>query len=220
MEYSSHIAYTLADPDAFKGRHIIIVGAGDAAIENAIALCEHNTVSLINRGGEFARAKEANSKLILNAIQSGKIRCYYNATVAVPCNHLIACLGCVLPRKFLESIGIQFPNAEPTSVPAVNARYESNVPGLFILGALIGYPLIKQAINQGYEVIEHIRGVPVEPADQPLLEERFAGIPGGFKENYERVVTHLPLFKDLSSPQMREMLIDSTLHAKSAGDVV
>lgn len=236
-EDSPHIAYTLADPDAFKGRHIIVVGAGDAAIENALALSEHNTVSLINRGGEFARAKEANSKLILNAIQSGKIRCYYNATVArvesdttfvntpdgevsVPCNHLIARLGCVLPRKFLESIGIQFPNAEPTSVPAVNARYESNVSGLFILGALIGYPLIKQAINQGYEVIEHIRGVPVEPADQPLLEERFAAIPGGFKENFEKVTNNLPLFKDLSSPQMREMLIDSTLHSMITGDEV
>jgi thioredoxin reductase/CRP-like cAMP-binding protein/Fe-S-cluster-containing hydrogenase component 2 len=236
-EDSSHIAYTLADPDVFEGRNIIVVGAGDAAIENALALSEHNTVSLINRGGEFARAKEANSKLILNAIQAGKIRCYYNATVArvekevttvntpegevaVKCDHVIARLGCILPRKFLESIGIEFPNADPTSVPAVNSRYESNVPGLFILGALIGYPLIKQAINQGYEVIEHIRGVEVEPADQPLLEERFSRIPGGFAENLSKVSTNLPLFKDLSSPQLREMIIDSTLHSMIKGDVV
>ena len=236
-EDSSHIAYTLADPDAFKERNIIVVGAGDAAIENALALSEHNTVSLINRGGEFARAKEANSKLILNAVQAGKIRCYYNATVAqvekevttistpegevtVKCDHLIARLGCILPRKFLESIGIEFPNAEPTSVPAVSGRYESNVPSLFILGALIGYPLIKQAINQGYEVIEHIRGVEVEPADQPLLEERFAGIVGGFAGNFSKVSGNLPLFKDLSSPQLREMIIDSTFHSLNKTDVV
>ena len=236
-EDSSHIAYTLADPDAFKERNIIVVGAGDAAIENALALSEHNTVSLINRGGEFARAKEANSKLILNAVQAGKIRCYYNATVAqvekevttistpegevtVKCDHLIARLGCILPRKFLESIGIEFPNAEPTSVPAVSGRYESNVPSLFILGALIGYPLIKQAINQGYEVIEHIRGVEVEPADQPLLEERFAGIVGGFAGNFSKVSGNLPLFKDLSSPQLREMIIDSTFHSLNKIDVV
>ena len=236
-EDSPHIAYTLADPDAFKERNIIVVGAGDAAIENALALSEHNTVSLINRGGEFARAKEANSKLILNAVQAGKIRCYYNATVAqvekevttistpegevtVKCDHLIARLGCILPRKFLESIGIEFPNAEPTSVPAVSGRYESNVPSLFILGALIGYPLIKQAINQGYEVIEHIRGVEVEPADQPLLEERFAGIVGGFAGNFAKVSGNLPLFKDLSSPQLREMIIDSTFHSLNKTDVV
>ena len=236
-EDSSHIAYTLADPDAFKERNIIVVGAGDAAIENALALSEHNTVSLINRGGEFARAKEANSKLILNAVQAGKIRCYYNATVAqvekevttistpegevtVKCDHLIARLGCILPRKFLESIGVEFPNAEPTSVPAVSGRYESNVPSLFILGALIGYPLIKQAINQGYEVIEHIRGAEVEPADQPLLEERFAGIVGGFAGNFAKVSGNLPLFKDLSSPQLREMIIDSTFHSLNKTDVV
>lgn len=236
-EESSHVAYTLADPDEFKQRHIIVVGAGDAAIENALALSVNNTVSLINRGGEFARAKEANSKLILSAVQAGKIQCYYNATVAridpdkttvntpdgevaIPCEHIIARLGCVLPRKFLESIGIEFPSEEATAVPAVSGRYESNVPGLFILGALIGYPLIKQAINQGYEVIEHIRGVAVEPADQPLLEERFENIPGGFKENFSKVSQGLPLFKDLSSPQLREMIIDSTLHAKNAGEVV
>ena len=33
-----HVAYTLSDPDAFKGKHILVIGAGDAAIENALAL--------------------------------------------------------------------------------------------------------------------------------------------------------------------------------------
>jgi Fe-S-cluster-containing hydrogenase component 2/CRP-like cAMP-binding protein len=102
----------------------------------------------------------------------------------------------------------------------VNAHYESNVPGIYLLGAIIGYPLIKQAINQGYEVIEHIRGAVVEPADQPLLEERFAGLPGGFAANYERIKSQLPLFKELSSPQLREMVIDSTVHLKSRGELV
>jgi len=236
-EDGGRVAYTLSDPDAFNGKHILVVGAGDAAIENALALGENNTVSLINRGGEFARAKEANSKLILGAIQSGRIRCFYNATIArlesgvsfintpegevtVQCDHLIARLGCVLPRKFLESVGVEFPNAEPTAVPVVNSRYESNVPGLYILGALIGYPLIKQAINQGYEVIEHIRGAEVEPADQPLLEERFDKITAGFRSTFSKIADNLPLFKDLSSPQMREMVIDSNVHQVDVGRIV
>jgi len=232
-----HIAYTLADPAAFKGRNIIIVGAGDAAIENAVALSQHNQVSLVNRGGEFARAKDANFRLILNAISSGAVRCFYNSTVAriesattyldtpdgevaVACDHIIARLGGIPPRKFLESIGIQFPSAEPSAVPVVSDRYESNVSGLFIIGALIGYPLIKQAINQGHEVIEHLRGQPVEPADQPLLEERFQHLPGGFAENSSKIPANLPLFKDLSSPQLREMLIDSNLHLKQTQEIV
>lgn len=236
-EQSEHVAYTLSDPDAFSNRHIIVVGAGDAAIENALALSENNSVTLVNRGGEFARAKDANSRLILSAIQSGAVRCLYNATVArvekevtyvntpegevsVPCDHLIARLGCVLPRGFLDAIGIQFSSAEPTAIPLVNHRYESNIPKMYILGALIGYPLIKQAINQGYEVIEHIRGEAVEPADQPLLEERFADIPGGFNEHFSKISSNLPLFRDLSAPQLREMVIDSTVHLKNSGDVL
>jgi thioredoxin reductase len=35
-----HVAYSLSDPDAFEGKHIMVVGAGDAAIENALALCD------------------------------------------------------------------------------------------------------------------------------------------------------------------------------------
>lgn len=232
-----HVAYTLADPGAFNGRNIIVVGAGDAAIENALALMESNTVFLVNRGGEFARAKDANVKRVQNAIQSGALRCFFNATLAriesqvtyvntpegevsVACDHIIARLGCVLPRKFIESMGIQFPNSEPTAVPVVTEKYESNVPGLFIVGALIGYPLIKQAINQGYEVVEHIRGNAIQPADQPLLEERFAHLPGAWAENFPKITKNVPLFADLSSPQLREMLIDSSIHLFQPGGVV
>lgn len=236
-EELSHVSYSLMDAAAFQARHIAVIGAGDAAIENALALSKQNTVYLVNRGAEFARAKDANVRQILNAISSGTIRCFYNTTVAriepttmylntpegevsVPCDHIIARLGGIPPRKFIESIGIEFPNAEPTAVPVVSERYESNVPNLYILGALIGYPLIKQAINQGFEVIEHLRGNPVQPADQELLEERFANVIGGFSENFPKIRANLPLFRDLSAPQFREMVIESTLRTFDAGEMV
>ena len=43
------IQYTLDDPDEYKNETIAVVGAGDAAIENAIALANHNKVFIINR---------------------------------------------------------------------------------------------------------------------------------------------------------------------------
>lgn len=232
-----HVAYTLADAGAFSGRNIIVVGAGDAAIENALALSVSNTVWIVNRGGEFARAKDANARNVNQAIASGRIRCLFNATisrieptvtyvdtpegeVSVVCDHVIARLGGVPPRAFLESIGIKFPSSDPTAVPVVSAQYESNVAGLFLLGALIGYPLIKQAINQGYEVIEFLRGEPVQPADQALLEERFERLPGGYDANFPLVCEHLPLFFGLSDPQRREMLIESSLHLAQEGEVL
>jgi hypothetical protein len=63
-------------------------------------------------------------------------------------------------------------------VPAISAKYESNVKGLYIVGALGGYPLIKQAMNQGYEVVEYILGNKVEPADEPLLQGQVPQPPG------------------------------------------
>jgi hypothetical protein len=42
---------------------------------------------------------------------------------------------------------------------------------MYVIGALGGYPLIKQAMNQGYEVVEYIVGNDVKPADHGLLED-------------------------------------------------
>jgi len=236
-EEMAHVAYTLSDPEAFENMDIIVVGAGDAAIENALALMEKNRVSIVNRGDEFARAKDANNSLICKAIDAGKIRCFYNAEmariekeisyvktpegeVAVKCGHIIARIGAILPRKFLESCGIAFPNKDANSVPSVNDRFESNVPGLFVLGALIGYPLIKQAINQGHEVIQHIIGQPVEPADQVLLLEKLEGLPGSVQSNLAMIREALPIFKDLTEPQFRELIIESKIHHTKSEEIV
>ncbi len=53
----------------------------------------------------------------------------------------------------VESFGIVFPNNDPAAVPQLSPTYESNVKGIYVVGALGGYPLIKQAMNQGYEVV-------------------------------------------------------------------
>lgn len=232
-----HVVYTLADPDAFQGMSILVVGAGDSAIENALALSVQNAVSLVNRSAEFPRAKDANRAKILHAIKSGKIRCFYDATVTrvdkeetvistssgdvtVRCNHVIIRVGSILPRKFVEGCGIVFPSAEVTAVPVVSERYESNVKGLYIVGALIGYPLIKQAINQGFEVIEHILGNSVEPADQVLLQEVLEKFPGSVNDILTAIHHTLTFFKDLSQPQFREMIADSKLHLVEEGDLI
>ena len=232
-----HVAYTLSDPDAFKGIAIAVVGAGDAAIENAIALSANNQVMLINRGAEFARAKEANVSLIQKAISTGKIKCFYDTTISevsegsivldtpdgdqtVKCDHIICRLGCIMPRKFLDSCGIAFTSEEPTAPPSVNEFYESSVPGLYVLGALIGYPLIKQAINQGYEVVQHLVGQPVPPADQVLIEEKLKNLEGDANKNLEMIRANLSLFAELSVPQFRELITESTVHTPDKGDVI
>ena len=243
------VQYQLDDPDEYHDEIIVIVGAGDAAIENALALAVNNTVIILNRRDEFSRAKDGNLKGIMRGIESGQLECIYNASpkqvealpdgdasghrlrfivktkegeTEVLCDRIVARLGALPPRKFVEACGIEFPNDDPAAVPAVSPRYESNVPGLYIIGALAGYPLIKQCINQGYEVVEFICGRDVEPADEGLLRAKFAHVPGLTKVNkaIATIKRDIPLFAGLTPLQLREFLLDSDIRTPAPGEVV
>lgn len=255
------VQYQLDDPDEYKHETIAVIGAGDAAIENAIALAPNNQVIIVNRRDEFARAKEGNLNLIMEAIEEGRIKCFYKSSPAkveerdikiagdttvsldlrseeskpavltlktdsgearIPCNRIIARLGAIPPRRFVESCGIEFPNDLPTTLPELSNQYESNVPGLYVVGALGGYPLIKQAMNQGYEVIEYLQGKEVEPADHPLLENKLGVIPGfrGVNETLAEMQENIPIFNSVNSLLFRELLLESNILLPAPGDVV
>ncbi|MGH8540934.1 MAG: FAD-dependent oxidoreductase, partial [Stenotrophobium sp.] len=244
-EDAEFVQYQLDDPGEYQGERIVIVGAGDAAIENALALSARNQVTIINRRDEFDRAKDANNAAILKAIEAGEVQCFYNSGIAeaqpqpgrprgllrlntasgpaeMPCDRIIARLGATPPRKFVESCGVKFPNADPAAVPAVSATYESNVPGLYIIGALAGFPLIKQAMNQGHEVVEFIEGRSCEPADEPLLQKKFAALPrwGAVNAALERIRSRVPVLAPLTPLQLREFLLDSELRTPKPGEMI
>jgi thioredoxin reductase len=73
------VQYQLDDPDEYEGETIVVIGAGDAAIENAVALSKQNNVVIVNRKDEFGRAKKGNEQAILKPIEDGVIECYYNS---------------------------------------------------------------------------------------------------------------------------------------------
>lgn len=240
------VQYQLDDPAAYEDETIVVVGAGDAAIENALALTDNNRVILINRVDEFLRAKQGNIDLALAAIKNGKLECRYGTSALrveaaaasdmpllfvaqtprgienIACHRVIARLGATPARKLVESFGVTFPNASVDAVPQVSASYESNVPGLYIIGALGGYPLIKQAMNQGYEVVEHILGNAVLPADEPLLRKKFdhcLNAPS-VAAALAQVQKNVPLFADLTTLQLREFMLDSEVLAPPPGSVI
>ena len=63
--------------------------------------------------------------------------------------------------------------------PKLSPTFESTVPGIYVIGALAGYPLIKHCMNQGYDVVEFINGnTALKPADEPILAAKFASLPG------------------------------------------
>ena len=238
------VQYTLDDPDEYQGETIVVVGAGDAAIENAVALAKNNTVIIINRRDEFARVKDGNLSLITRAIEDNTISCFYNTNVdsvdvgngaggaivlntetgqtRVPCQRIIARIGAIPPRRFVESCGIEFPGDDPTTLPELTARYESNAPGLYVIGALGGYPLIKQAMNQGYEVVEYIAGNDIVPADHGILEEQFQSLPFDLDvdETLSLIWDRIPLFANVNGLVLRELVLASVLRVPQDNDVI
>jgi len=57
----------------------------------------------------------------------------------------------------------------PSRRPVLRKNNESNIPGLYIIGDLAGAPVIKLAMAQGYEVVEHIAAQPDARGDDPRV---------------------------------------------------
>lgn len=240
----AHVQYQLDDPGEYVDEHITVIGSGDAGIENALGLAadaaQGNIVTILNRGPEFARAKGANVKLLMEAGEQGRIRVMTETTPAevrdgelvldtrdgketIQCDRIIARMGSAAPRKFVESCGIEFTSEDREAYPKLSPVFETTKAGIFVIGALAGYPLIKHCMNQGYDVVEFINGNhDLKPADEPILEEKFKALPGNksVEEWLELLRSNITILNELSPLQMREFMLDSEARAYKKGEVI
>lgn len=239
-----HIQYQLDDPGEYVDEYITVVGSGDAGIENALGLAadpeQNNKVTILNRGADFARAKSANVKLLMEARDAGRMEVMTETSPKliekgwltidtregeqrIRCDRIIARMGSAAPRAFVESCGIEFTSPDRESFPLLSSQFESTAPGIFVIGALAGYPLIKHCMNQGYDVVEFINGnTDLQPADQPILEAKFKHLPGTrtVDEWLAFLRRRVTILNEMSLLQMREFMLDSDVIAYRAGDVV
>ncbi|SKB30331.1 FAD-dependent oxidoreductase [Sphingopyxis flava] len=238
-----HIIYQVDDPEDFKDRHITVVGSGDAGIENALGVAEdalENRVTILNRSKDFARAKAKNVSDLMEAEENGAISIRTETqpklveagwlTLETPtgdekiqCDLIVARLGSVAPRAFVESMGIEFTGPDREAFPKLSPTFETSVPGIYVIGALAGYPLIKHCMNQGYDVVEFINGnTALTPADEKDLAAIFAGLPErkSVSEWLDFLRTRVRIFADVSPLQMREFMLDSKVAFFPEGEVV
>src|SRR5260370_26174803 len=61
-------------------------------------------------------------------------------------------------RRLIQPI-LDSPNAD-TRRPLIDANFESNIPGLYVIGDLGGAPVVKLAMAQGSQVADHIAAKP------------------------------------------------------------
>ncbi len=245
------VQYQLDDPKEYYDEHIIVIGGGDAGIENALGLSadrdQGNVVTLLQRADGFPRAKEANVQALYKAKETGQLDFITEASLSriergqsgesqwvavvdtkdgearLDVDRVIARIGAAPPRKFVEASGVEFTGPDREAFPKLSEEYQSTVPGLFVIGALAGFPLIKHCMNQGHDVVEFINGNHnLEPPDTPLLEALFQKAPLKRSVNkwIEHIRDHVELLNEVSPLQMREFLLTSSVHFKKRGEVI
>lgn len=125
-EEMTKVTYNLLDPDEYKGKHIAVVGGGNAGVEAAQYLCKpslRNKVFLLVRGPDFDRCNEENQNIIRDYEKKGQVVICYNTTVEkiekdhlmikkdgqvlrIDNDFLFVFAGALLPFAFLKSLGI------------------------------------------------------------------------------------------------------------------
>jgi CRP-like cAMP-binding protein/thioredoxin reductase/Fe-S-cluster-containing hydrogenase component 2 len=232
-----HVATRLIDPAAYSGQDVLVVGAGDSALEVALALARENQVGLVVRTPEILRAKEALEREALSAAATGQMKIYFGTTVSrihaertelktpegdlsVPARHVFLKLGATPPRKLLEAWGVAFTGEGREAMPVLSPAYESTVPGLYLVGAVSGRDLIKLAINQGYEAVEAIAGRACDPADEEVLCARLPFWEGKAAERIGQLRDEIPLFGAADELQLREVLLASRVVSFQEGETI
>ncbi|MEQ1590136.1 MAG: NAD(P)-binding domain-containing protein [Gallionella sp.] len=120
------VMYRLIDPAQFAGKHVLVVGGGDAALEAAVTISEEprTTVTLSYRSNAFSRVKVKNRKYAEAASASGRLNILLESTVTeirsdtvkleqkgnameIPNDAVIICAGGILPTPLLQEIGVK-----------------------------------------------------------------------------------------------------------------
>lgn len=124
-EDQSKVVYQLIDPEQFAGKHVIVVGGGDSALEAATSIADQpgTTVTLSYRSDAFGRAKSKNREKVAAQTASGRLNVMLKSQIksigatdleikfgdemqTIKNDAVIVCAGGILPTDFLKSVGI------------------------------------------------------------------------------------------------------------------
>jgi thioredoxin reductase/ferredoxin len=125
-EENSKVVYRLIEAGQYQGKHVLVVGGGDSALEAALDIANEpgTHVTLSYRGKAFDRVKPKNRARLAEAIANQRIEQLLESTVQLidndkivlkhadellerPNQAVIVCAGGELPTPMLKKMGIQ-----------------------------------------------------------------------------------------------------------------
>ena len=151
------VSHYYNDPHFYASQKLAVIGASNSAIDAALECYRKGSeVSLIIRGPEVGkRVKYWVRPDIMNRIEEGSIKAYYNSTVTTIteneieidtpdglqklANDFVLALTGYKPNfAFLENLGIELSDDEKR-LPNYNPKtMETNISGLFLAGVICG----------------------------------------------------------------------------------
>lgn len=155
-EHLPKVAHYYKDPHFYAGQKLAIVGASNSAIDAALECWRKGAeVTLIIRGNEVGqRVKYWVRPDIINRIEEGSIKAYYNANISeiketeidiktkngietIENDFVLALIGYRPNFNFLTQLGISLSNE--TKKPTYNPEtMETNVKGVYLAGVICG----------------------------------------------------------------------------------
>jgi thioredoxin reductase (NADPH) len=179
-----HVSKYYDEPFRYAFTKVVIVGAGNSAVEAALDLYRHDVdVTILHRGPDIKpSAKYWLMPDIRNRIKEGKIKTLFNTkvnsiepgrlfthnvltgeTLAVPADFVFMLIGYTPDAGLFAHSGVQF--EADTLIPTYHPdTFETNVPGLYLCGTVVaGIRTEKVFIENGRDharlIIRHILGL-------------------------------------------------------------
>jgi thioredoxin reductase/NAD-dependent dihydropyrimidine dehydrogenase PreA subunit len=126
-EEQAKVHYRLLEPEAFRGRHVLVVGGGNSAVETALSLADFGacaSVSISYRRASFARCRAENRRRIDDLVARGAVRPLLPSEVlridarsvvlrseagetVVPNDAVIVQIGGTAPAELLHKFGVE-----------------------------------------------------------------------------------------------------------------
>jgi len=121
----NRVYYSLADARTFAGKHLLVVGLGDVAMEAALALSRQpgTTVTVCHRGSDFSRGKARNIDELRRRVKAGAIDLHLKTQITaigdggialkgsegqveIACDGVFVLIGTIPPTEFLTQAGV------------------------------------------------------------------------------------------------------------------